>query len=269
MTLSPLVVFHICSGTLGILSGAAALFFRKGSRQHRAAGNIFFISMLSLSASGVYLAFMKPVMVSVVAGILTFYLVATGWLTVMRKEGETGLFDFGLLLLALADGVSGLIFGGEAANSATGLKDGYPAVAYFVFGSVAFLCAAGDVRMLFRGGVSGAQRIVRHLWRMCFALLIAALSFAPGGGVFRLFPGQPQTFSEAISQTQLLNVPIIVVVVLMLYWLWRVSIRRSFRGIVGVSVPDAVSVTPSSRRRVTTHCCLGSLRSANLSRRHT
>jgi hypothetical protein len=269
MTLSPLVVFHICSGTIGILSGAAALFFRKGSRQHRAAGNIFFISMLSLSASGAYLAFIKPVMVSVVAGILTFYLVATAWLTVMRQEGETGLLDFGLLLLALADGASGLIFGQEAANSATGLKDGYPALAYFVFGSVALFCAAGDVRMLIRGGVSGAQRIVRHLWRMCFALLIAALSFTPGGGVFSLFPGQPQTFPEAIRQTQLLNVPIIVIVVLILYWLWRISIRRSLRGIVGVTHPETVSVTPSSRRRITTHCCLGSLRLANLSRRHT
>ena len=269
MTLPPFVILHICAGTIGILSGGAALFFRKGSRQHRAAGNIFFISMLSLSASGAYLAYMKPVMVSVVAGILTFYLVATAWLTAMRQEGETGLLDFGLLLLASAAGASGLIFGREAANSATGLKDGYPAVAYFVFGSVALLCAAGDVRMLSRGGVSGAQRIVRHLWRMCFALLIAALSFAPGGGVFRLFPGQPQTFSTAIRQTQLLNVPIVVIVVLMLYWLWRVGIRRSFRGIVGVSLPDAVSVTPSSRRRITTHCCLDSLRLANLSRRHT
>jgi len=30
------------------------------------------------------------------------------------------------------------------------------------------LAAAGDIRMLVRGGVFGAKRIVRHLWRMCF-----------------------------------------------------------------------------------------------------
>ena len=43
----------------------------------------------------------------------------------------------------------------------------------------------GDVRMLVRGGVSGAQRIARHLWCMCFALF------------FRhrlLFLGQQQVF---------------------------------------------------------------------------
>ncbi len=59
------------------------------------------------------------------------------------------------------------IYGLEVANSQTGSKDGYPAGAYFIFGSVALLFAAGDVRMLVRGGISGAQRIARHLWRMC------------------------------------------------------------------------------------------------------
>jgi hypothetical protein len=52
-----------------------------------------------------------------------------------------------------------VIYGLAAANSQMGSKDGYPAAAYFIFGSVALLFAAGDVRILVRGGVSGAQRI--------------------------------------------------------------------------------------------------------------
>jgi hypothetical protein len=36
--------------------------------------------------------------------------------------------------------------------------------------------AAGDVRMLVRGGVLGAKRIARYLWRMYFGLFIAAVS---------------------------------------------------------------------------------------------
>ena len=53
---SPQVLFPICAGILGLLSGAVAMSFRKGSRRHRVAGNVFFISMLSLGASGAYLA---------------------------------------------------------------------------------------------------------------------------------------------------------------------------------------------------------------------
>jgi hypothetical protein len=138
----------------------------------------------------------------------------------MRKERETGLSEFGLLLVALAYGATCMIFGWEAAISATGLKEGYPPVLYFVFGSVALLCAAWDVRMFIRGGVSGAQRIARHLWRMCLALLIAALSF---------FLGQVRFFPKAILKTHLNIVPIIIVAVLMIFWLFRVRFTNAYK----------------------------------------
>jgi hypothetical protein len=153
-------------------------------------------------------------------GVLTFYLVATAWLTVRRKGGEPGLLEFCLLLVALMDGAAGFIFGREAADSATGLKDGSPAMGYFVAGSVAFLYAGSDVRMLIRGGVSGAQRIARHLWRMCFALLIATAS---------LFLGQPRLFPESIRGSKILLVPVIAIIVLMIYWLIRVRFTNAYK----------------------------------------
>src|SRR5258708_7416248 len=52
-----------------------------------------------------------------------------------------------------------------------------PVAMTFFMGSVMLLAAAGDIRMLVRGGVLGAKRIARHLWRMCFGLFIAAGSF--------------------------------------------------------------------------------------------
>ena len=104
MTVSPVLVFHISAGISGLLSGAVAMSFRKGSRRHRVAGNVFVIAMLSMSASATYLAVMKSQMTNVFGGVLTFYLVATAWMTARRtdKDGGTGIFDFGALLLALA-----------------------------------------------------------------------------------------------------------------------------------------------------------------------
>jgi uncharacterized membrane protein len=128
---SPLLVFHIGAAATGLFSGAAALLFRKGSRLHRTSGNVFFISMLGMSASATYMAVTKPAMISIVPGILTFYLVATAWATVIRKEGETGLFEFGALLVALSAGTCGLILGWEPAHRLNGLdKDGFPAAAW-------------------------------------------------------------------------------------------------------------------------------------------
>jgi len=221
MKYSPLLILHICGAIVGLLSGTAALMFLKGSRPHRAAGNVFFISMLAMSGSGAYMAaFIKPNMGNVFGGVLTFYLVATGWLTVMRKERQTGLLEFALLLTALAEGLGGLLLGREAAHSASGLKEGYPPVLYYVFGSVGLLFAAFDAKMLVRGGVAGGQRIARHLCRMCVAFLIAALSF---------FLGKQQHFPEAIRGSQMLNLPMVLIAVVMIYWLIRVRITTRYR----------------------------------------
>jgi hypothetical protein len=223
MSYSPLLLFHISAATVGLLSGAVSMSFRKGSRGHRAAGNVFFISMLSMSAAGTYMAFLKSQAGNVIGGVLTFYLVATAWITARRRNGGTGIFDWVALLFALAVGVSIVTLGLEAANSPTGSKDGVPAVMYFVLGSVALLSAAGDVRMLVRGGVFGARRIARHLWRMCFALFIATGS---------IFLARPQIFPAVLSKTY---VPVflgILPLILMIFWLFRVR----FTGITSLSI---------------------------------
>ena len=62
-----------------MLSGAVALSSRKGSRLHKIAGNVFFISMLTASAAGAFLGFRNSEMDNVFGGVLVFYLVATAW----------------------------------------------------------------------------------------------------------------------------------------------------------------------------------------------
>jgi len=215
---SAFLTLHICGAIIGLLSGTAALIFRKGSRPHRAAGDVFFISMLIMSASGAFIAaFLKPNMGNVFGGVVTFYLVATGWLTVLRKEGETGITEFGLLLAA---GGGGILYGWEAAHSATGLKEGYPAAPFLVFGALSLWSATFDVRMLVHGGLSGAPRIARHVWRMCVAFLIAAFSF---------FLGKQQHFPAAIRGSQVLNWPMILILIVMIYWLIRVRITTAYK----------------------------------------
>src|SRR6266404_8153556 len=138
MTYSPVLIVHICGGIIGVLSGSTALIVRKGSRLHRRSGDVFVISMLIMAAAGAYAAFTKSQPTNVMAGVFTFYLVATAWLTVMRKEKETGRIELGLLLVGLAAGTSSLIFAWQAAHSAAGLKAG-DSVLLYVFGSVVLL----------------------------------------------------------------------------------------------------------------------------------
>ncbi len=214
MTNHPVLMFiHIGMGSLALLAGAGAMTFRKGSRPHRRAGTVFFIAMLIMSALGGYLAFIEPDFGTAIMGALTFYLVATAWMTVIRKEGESGRFEIVAMLAAAALAVTALSCGLEAAASANGRMHGYPAVFYYIVAGILASMAFLDVRLILRHGIAGAQRIVRHLWRMGFALFIAAGS---------LFLGQPGVFPEPIRGIALRSAPVVGVIGLTIFWLVRV-----------------------------------------------
>src|SRR5882724_221593 len=144
-----------------MLSGFVAVFLRKGSRRHALAGKVFVAAMISLSVSGLYLALMKSQPTNVAAASLTFYLVTTAWITASRTTGAPGIFDWSALLVSLAVGAVEITWGVLAVFSPTGSIHDYPPGPYFIFGSVALLGAAGDIRVIARRGISGPPRIAR------------------------------------------------------------------------------------------------------------
>jgi len=227
-----ILILHVGAGIVGLLSGAAALSFRKGGRLHRAAGNVFFVSMLIMAGIGACVAPFLPARGSAVGGVLTFYLVATAWMTVRRKEGTIGRFELGAPLVALCGAVADLAFGLQAAHSPTGLLDGIPPLPHYIFAGVATLAAAGDFRMIRHGGISGVPRIVRHLWRMCLGLFIAAGS---------LFLGQQQVFPEYMRGSAFLVAPAVAPLVLMMFWLLRVRFTSRFRQVRGSAAAAPVA----------------------------
>jgi len=220
MLFSPLLPVHISAGVVGILAGTAALSFRKGSPRHALAGEVFVISMLMLSASAVYLALMKHQMGNVLGGTFAFYLVTTAWLTARRRDGQTSILDWGALLVPLVVGIGLWIFGLNAVHNHVKSIDGAPVGMLFFMGSVMLLAAAGDIRMLLRGGVLGAKRIVRHLWRMCFGLFVATGSF---------FLGQQQVFPAWLRGAKVLFIPALLPLVLLIFWVFRVWFSSTYR----------------------------------------
>lgn len=227
------LVVHVLAGGLGLVSGFVALYAAKGARLHRKSGMLFVYAMLTMCVAGVAMAAGRGVApaVNIPVGVLTAYLVITSLTTVRPPAAGSRWLDLGAMLVALAVGLVDLAFGFEALASADGTRDGIPAYPFFMFGAVGLLASAGDFRLLRSGTLKGAPRLARHLWRMSFALFIAALSF---------FIGQAKVIPKPVRIPALLALPVLAVLVTMFYWLWRVRIRRSFRGIVRVSPAEAV-----------------------------
>jgi hypothetical protein len=246
MPYSPVLVVHICAGTLGLFSGTAAMSFRKGSSRHVLAGKVFAVSMLTMGVVAVYLAIVKHQPNNIGGGILTVYLIATAWLTARRRDGETSRFDWVVVLIPLALGMSTWMNGLKVVRSGASSQDGVPVGMIFFMGSVMLLAAAGDVLMLLRGGVLGAKRIARHLWRMCFGLFIAAGSFflGPSNRPLRLFSavGLGQHLPPALFSTSLYLFLTIFPLVLLIFWLVRVRFTEASKRYSAPRGGDAYSL---------------------------
>lgn len=219
--MSWLMLLHVTSGGIAVLAGMTALFAPKGPGFHRRAGQVFVAAMLVMAAAGTVIAWLKPIMISVLAGVFTGYLVLSSWLTIRRRPHRPGPAEWGLALLAVGVCVGSLVFGLEARQSPSGLKQGFAAADYFFFAAAAGLAATLDGLMLLRRGVSGRHRLARHLWRMGFALFIANGSLFTGPGA-KLFP-------QAWRDSALLSLPEALVALTLLFWLGRLLVQRFWR----------------------------------------
>lgn len=182
-------VVHVGCGTVGLVSGTVAAFAQKGERLHRAAGTLFFLSMLVMATFAAWLAIIIPGQMSNLLGaILTFYLVATGWLTVRRKQRTVGRAEKLALAasLCICVGLGGLSIA-AAAGAVPGVG-GPLLVATYLVTAIAAVAAIGDAKLVLQGGIADAARVARHLWRMLTALFLAFGS-GFGNGIARLLPG--------------------------------------------------------------------------------
>ena len=212
-----LLPLHIVAAVLALVFGYVALFAAKGAPLHRKAGMLFVYTMVLMSLSAVYIAAIASESMNVIAGLVTFYFVTTGMLTV-RRARTAGWVHLAGVAVALLVGL--LAFGAGREMALRGRPEAAP---LFIFGVVSMLGAAGDTRVIRNGGIEGRARLKRHLWRMCFAMWVAAASF---------FWGPPNRVPEMIRYPMFSPIPVLAPTAVMLYWLWKMRGKTAVRGVV-------------------------------------
>jgi uncharacterized membrane protein len=219
------VIVHVSAGLIGVVAGAVAISARKGERLHRLSGNVFFVAMLTMAGVAAVLAAVLVARgvagqwANVFAGIFTFYLVGTAWATVKRPAGTAGRFEIGAVLAGV--GIAAIALFGilPLTLSPAGRETGVPVAAPMIFAGVAMLAAAMDLRVVLSHGISGPQRIARHLWRMCVGWFIATGSF---------FLGQQKDMPAFMHGSPILLVLGFAPLPLLLFWMFRVRLTRAY-----------------------------------------
>jgi hypothetical protein len=220
-----LLSIHVAAGGLAMVLGFLALFARKGGRTHRRSGLLFVYSMLVMGISASFLGLRHGLADgNVMAGPMTAYFVVTALTTVRRPTPWTNRITALALTLAVGLAVLAFVGGVRAINSPLMSPGGVPmrtiGVMSVILASVLVLAAAGDLRIMRFGVPRGGPRLARHLWRMCFALFIAAGSFLSiRERVAALLP-------EPFTTGPVRALPFVLLFGAMFYWLWRVRGRR-------------------------------------------
>ena len=160
---------------------------------------------------------------NVMAGVMTAYFVGTALTTVRRASPWTRRINGAALTVAVGLALLAIVGGARAVNSPGLSPGGVPfrtiGVMSFVLATTLFLAAIGDVRSMRSGLPRGGQRLARHLWRMCFALFIAAGSF------FSIRERVARVLPEPFTTGWMRALPIVLLFGAMFYWLWRVRGR--------------------------------------------
>ena len=221
-----LLPIHIAAGGLAIILGAVALSVKKGGTIHRRSGLLFVYAMLIMAVSASILSLLKGrADGNVLAGVLTAYFVGTALTTVRPVSSWTRRINAVALTVAVVLAAGCAFSGARMINTPGRDLNGVPnqtaGMMSLIIGVLLVTAAAGDVRIMRFGMPRGGPRLARHLWRMCFALFIAAGSF------FSLRERVAQILPEPFTTGPMRALPIVLLFGAMFYWLWRVRGRRT------------------------------------------
>jgi hypothetical protein len=225
---------HVAAGGLALILGAVALTAKKGGSIHRRVGLVFVGAMVVMGTTAAILG-------NVVGGVMSIYFVATALTTVRPVSAWTRTLNVAALTVALGLALFAIVGGVQSVNSPLRTPNGVPlrtiGVMSFVLAAVLLLATLGDLRVMRSGALRGRQRLARHLWRMCFALFIAAGSF------FSIRERVAKILPEPFTTGPMRTLPILLLFGTMFYWLWRLRGRRALPVRIGHDAGDHPETT--------------------------
>ena len=205
-------LIHTPAGTIGLVAATVALFTKKGTVLHRKAGAYFTVSMLIMLISGFLAALLKASIGDMFLSAVVMYTVFTAWLTVHHKKFETGFLEHVALVWIIAVAIAAFFI------NASWREVGTPNP-YLYWANFAVFCAIGDARNIHRAGLPGIQRVIRHVWRIGFSLIWAALAFTDK--IVKILGSNVKELPEE-QLTYIIAVPTLLILIIILYWILNI-----------------------------------------------
>ncbi|TDP60162.1 hypothetical protein [Flavobacterium dankookense] len=201
---------HILAGSLTLICGTIAMFSKKGQKNHRLAGKIFFWAMAVTTALGLNAGIFKPgYEIFIPIAIISFYQVASGYrilyIKTLHKGQKAQIVDW-ILAIGMFVTSNVFIYMGIVNISI----DIFYSIVLFSFATIGLYCSIVDIYHFTKKPTNKSYWLFIHIFRMSHAFIAALTAFLVNNS--KLFPFLPQVL--------LLIIPIAIGQPIITYTIW-------------------------------------------------
>lgn len=199
------LVLHIAGGSVGLLTGLINILRKKGDKNHRLIGKIFFVSMLTAGVSSLVLAYLHPNYFLFMVGVFTLYMVSSGQLYLKHKQQNkpnSKRIEWTITILML---LAGLLFVGI--GTLTIIQSNLFGLVFVTFGCLGLLFVRQDFKNYNGNSTIKNYWLVGHLQRMTGGFIAALTAFLVVNAKY--FPNQIPSFLYWLLPTIILT-PMII-----------------------------------------------------------
>lgn len=208
---------HIASGATALISGVFAMSTKKGQKNHRLFGKIFFWSMTLTCLLGLNAGIFRPnYLIFILIALISFYQVATGYRILYIKKLHTGqkplivdwILTIGMLITTMAFITWGII---------SLQTDAFLSIVLFAFSTIGMYCCVVDLYHYIKKPTDKNYWLFIHIFRMSHGFIAALTAFLVNNS--RLFKFLPQVL--------LLIIPISIGQPIITYVIWTYRRKKA------------------------------------------
>lgn len=200
-----LIILHIVGGSFGLLTGMINLTRKKGDKNHKLIGKVFYVSMLVTGTSALLLSCIHPNYFLFIVGVFTLYMVVSGQRYLKQVQRNNMGPDRAGKIISILMLFTGLLF--ISVGILAILKSNSFGVVYITFGGLGLFFVRQDFRS--HGNKESVRNdwLIRHLQRMTGGFIAAMTAFLVVNAGY--FPQQVPAFVYWLFPT-LVFTPLII-----------------------------------------------------------
>jgi uncharacterized membrane protein len=208
---------HITGGAVALLSGVMAMSAKKGQKNHRLFGKIFFWSMALTCVLGLNAGiFRHGYLIFIPIALISFYQVASGYRILYIKNLHTGqkplLVDWVLTVGMLITTSAFIVWGIISLQT-----DVFLSIVLFAFSTIGMYCCGIDLYHYIKKPADKNYWLFIHIFRMSHGFIAALTAFLVNNS--KLFKFLPQVL--------LLIIPISIGQPIITYIIWTYRKRKT------------------------------------------